>query len=131
MGVVRNFPACGGESTDMGRLRCQAQEQINALTGTEYVRVVRPTSLGEGPTPGRVRPGEVRQRHRCDADADHSWIGSIIQMSIEQDARPLPTGNTTEDPFRPEPGVPMLTGQGTQSDRRAVTSAVPSPSWSR
>ena len=44
MGVVRNFPACGGESTDTGRLRCQAKLQINALTGTEYVKVVTPAT---------------------------------------------------------------------------------------
>ncbi len=97
MGVVRNFPACGGESTDMGRLRCQAQEQINALTGTEYVRVVRPTTWA------KAQPLVVCALVKSDGAIgvlpmpNHGWIGSTIQMSIEQDATPLPTGTSTQD----------------------------------
>src|SRR5689334_20115931 len=41
-GVVRNFtaqPGCTSETTDMDRLRCNTRKQIDALTGTEYVKV--------------------------------------------------------------------------------------------
>ncbi len=97
MGVVRNFPACGGESTDTGRLHCQAKLQINALTGTEYVKVVTPATWAKN------NPLIVCALVKSDGVIgllpmpNGGWISSTTQMSIEQDAPPLPTGGSTQD----------------------------------
>lgn len=97
MGVVRNFPACGGESTDTGKLRCQAKLQISALTGDEYVKVVRPTTWAKN------NPLIVCALVKSDGAVgllpmpNGGWISSTTQMSIEQDAAPLPTGGSTQD----------------------------------
>ena len=42
-GVVRSFPACGGASTDMDKLKCNAKVQVGALAGTVYVKAWYPT----------------------------------------------------------------------------------------
>ena len=96
-GVVRNFAACGTATTDMDKLRCNAKINISALTGEEYVKVVKPATWAKSEplvvcalvkTAGGVgllpMPG-------------NGWITSRTQMSIEQDATPLPTGSTTQD----------------------------------
>lgn len=96
-GVVRNFPACGGASTDLDKLRCNAKQQISALTGTEYVKVVKP------PTWQKAAPLTVCALVKTDGGVgllpmpNGGWIKSTTQMSIEQDAAPLPTGNTNQD----------------------------------
>ena len=97
MGVVRNFPACGAETTDTGRLRCQAKQQINAVTGTAYVKVVTPTTWAKN------NPLIVCALVKSNGVIgllpmpNHGWIRSTTQMSIEQDAAPLPTGASTQD----------------------------------
>lgn len=99
MGVVRNFPACGGAATDMDRLRCEAKKQIDALTGVEYVKVVKP------PTWAKATPLIVCALVKSDGGVgllpmpNSGWITSSTQMSIEQDAAPVPTGTTTQDPL--------------------------------
>lgn len=97
MGVVRNFPTCGGATTDMDRLRCEAKNQINALTGTEYVKVVRPATWA------KTKPLIVCALVKSDGGIgllpmpNSGWITSSTQMSIEQDSTPLPTGSSTQD----------------------------------
>jgi len=96
-GVVRNFPACTGATTDMEKLKCNTHNQIDALTGTTYVKVVRPTTW--------VRPQPLIVCAMIDSDGgvgllpmpSGGWIEAKTQMSIEQDATPLPTGVTTAD----------------------------------
>lgn len=100
MGVVRNFAtdaSCTSASTDMDKLRCTTKLQIgNGTTGT-YVKVVKPAtwaktqplvvcavSLSSGSTGLLPMP-------------DAGYVSSTTQMSIEQDAAPLPTGATTSD----------------------------------
>ena len=81
----------------MGRLRCQAQAQINALTGTEYVKVVSPMTWA------KTQPLVVCALVKSNGAVgllpmpNHGWISSTTQMSIEQDATPLPTGASTQD----------------------------------
>ena len=97
MGVVRNFPACGGESTDMDKLRCNTKKQIDALTPSVYVKVVRPTTWA------KTQPLTVCTMVKSNGAIGllpmpkGGWVSSSIQMSIEQDATPLPTGSTTWD----------------------------------
>lgn len=95
-GVVRNFPACGTATTDMERLRCNAKTQIDAMTGTEYVKVVRPATWAKS------QPLVVCALVKTAAigmlpQPNNGWISSKTQMSIEQDATPLPTGVTNQD----------------------------------
>ena len=60
------------------------------------------------------------------------WISSTTQMSIEQDAAPLPTGRLDAGRLAGRSsGVPVLTRPGTRPPEILVTSAVRSPSWSR
>ncbi len=99
MGVVRNFPVCGAAATDMDKLRCQAKSQIAAPTGDEYVKVVKPATWA------RAKPLIVCALVKSDGGVgilpmpNGGWISSTTQMSIEQDAAPLPTGNTSSDPL--------------------------------
>ena len=97
MGVVRNFPACGGQTTDMDKLRCTTKTQIDALTPNVYVKVVRPATWA------KTQPLTVCAMVKSDGAIglvpmpNDGWVSSTIQMSIEQDATPLPTGTTTAD----------------------------------
>lgn len=96
-GVVRNFQACGGETTDMGKLKCNTRNQIDALTGTEYVKVVMPATWS------KTQPLVVCSMVKSNGGIgllpmpNDGWISSKTQMSIEQDSTPLPTGTTTSD----------------------------------
>ena len=97
MGVVRNFAACGTASTDMDKLRCNTKAQIDALTSAVYVKVVRPTTWA------KTQPLTICTMVKSSGAVgllpmpNGGWVKSTIQMSIEQDATPLPTGNTTWD----------------------------------
>ena len=96
-GVVRNFVACGGESTDIGKLKCDTKRQIDALTGTEYVKVITP------PVWKKTAPLIVCAMVKSDGAIgllpmrNEGWISSSTQMSIEQDTTPVPTGTTVAD----------------------------------
>lgn len=98
-GVVRNFVACGGQATDTDKLRCETKRQINALTGTAYVRVIVP------PQWKKTAPLVVCAMVKSDGAIgllpmpNGGWITSSTQMSIEQDSAPLPTGTTVADPL--------------------------------
>ena len=101
-GVVRSFPACGGETTDMGKLRCNAKVQIGALASTTYIKVWYPS----GPSVGWVKgyPLKVCAATKNTAPGmlpmpNGGWTRSQATMAVEQDAAPLPTGSTTEDPL--------------------------------
>jgi hypothetical protein len=96
-GVVRNFVACGGETTDTGKLKCETKRQIDTLTGTKYVKVIMP-SVWKKAAPltvcAMVKSGGGIGLLPLPNDG---WITSSTQMSIEQDATPLPTGTTVAD----------------------------------
>jgi hypothetical protein len=100
MGVVRNFPACGSETTDLGKLKCATRGQIDALTGTEYVKVIVPSTWA------KTNKLVVCAMVKSDGGIgllpmpNSGWISSSTEMSIEQDATPLPTGlNSASDPL--------------------------------
>lgn len=98
MGVVRNFAtdaSCTG--TDMEKLRCTTKLQIgNGTTGT-YVKVVKPATWA------KTQPLVVCAVALSSGSTgllpmpDAGYVSSTTQMSIEQDATPLPTGTTTSD----------------------------------
>lgn len=102
MGVVRNFtsdPTCSSKPDDMARLRCATARQIGAPTGVAYVKVVRPLKWA------RTQPLIVCAMVKSNGATgllpmpNGGWISATTQMSIEQDAAPLPTGATTSDPL--------------------------------
>jgi hypothetical protein len=98
-GVVRSFPACGGATTDMDKLKCNAKQQVGALAGVTYVKVWYP------PAPEgwlRGRPLKVCAAVSSTAPGmlpmpNGGWTRSQATMAVEQDSTPLPTGGTTED----------------------------------
>lgn len=98
MGVVRNFATCGSASTDLDKLRCQTKQQISALTGTAYVKV----SVAKW---AKAQPLVVCAMVKSSGGIgllpmpNGGWIGSTTQMSIEQDATPLPTGVSSTSPY--------------------------------
>lgn len=96
-GVVRNFASCGSAANDMDTLKCNAKLQISALTGTEYVKVVKPATWAKSEP--LVVCALVRSQGAVGIlpMPNGGWISSTTQMSIEQDAVPLPTGTTTQD----------------------------------
>ncbi len=95
--MVRNFVACGTETTDAGKLKCEAKRQIDTLTGTKYVKVIMPSVWK------KTAPLIVCAMVKSDGGIgllplpNGGWITSSTQMSIEQDATPLPTGTTVAD----------------------------------
>ena len=111
MGVVRNFatdPRCTSASDDMARLRCTTAIQINpaatsaqltAGTSGVYVKVVKPATWA------KTQPLVVCAVSKSSGASgmlpmpDGGYVSGSTQMSIEQDAAPLPTGVTTSDPL--------------------------------
>lgn len=98
-GVVKDFPACGTRVQDLAKLACYTEEQIGALTGPTYVKVVAPATWKKG------APLTVCAMVKSDGGVgllpmpDSGWITSKTQMSIEQDTYPLPTaGAAPADP---------------------------------
>lgn len=109
MGVVRNFATdsrCTSASDDMAKLRCTTVVQVNpgvtaaqltAGTSGVFVKVVRPSTWAKtqplivcavtkssGATGLLPMPGD-------------GYVSATTQMSIEQDATPLPTGTSVTD----------------------------------
>ena len=97
LGVVRNFAACGGATNDMDKLRCTTKQLISAPTGVAYVKIIKPTVWA------RSQPLIVCAMVKSEGGIGllpmprGGWIRSSTQMSIEQDAVPLPTGSTSAD----------------------------------
>jgi hypothetical protein len=97
MGVVRNFPSCGTATNDMDKLRCETKRQIDAVTGTTYVRVVKPSTWQKG------APLVVCAMVKSNGGIgllplpSGGWITTKTQMSVEEDTAPVPTGSTSED----------------------------------
>ena len=96
MSVVRNFPttgACVASDTDLVKAKCNAKAQISALVGTTYVKVV---------APAWVKGNALKVCTMISEDAalgllpmpNGGWIKNSVQMSIEQDATPVPTGTS-------------------------------------
>ena len=98
-GVVGNFTACGGEATDLGKLKCTIKNQVTPLTGTAYVRVVRPTTWAKG------QPLKVCATVSSDGGfgllplPNGGWLRTETEFSIEVEKLPTtnaaPTGTTT------------------------------------
>ena len=93
--------------------------QINALTGTEYVKVVTPATWAKN-NPLIVcalvkSDGVIGSLRDAERRLDRA---STTEMSIEQDATPLPTGTPTQDALPAgAPAYPCCTGRGAQTSR--------------
>jgi Flp pilus assembly pilin Flp len=96
-GVVRSFPACGGASTDMDKLKCNAKVQVGALAGTVYVKAWYPTGGWVKGNPLKVCAAVKNTAPGMLPMPNGGWTRSQATMAVEQDATPLPTGSTTED----------------------------------
>lgn len=97
-GVVRSFAACGSETTDLGKLKCNAKSQIGALTGPTYIKVVTPSGGW-----AKAKPLTICAMVKSDGGIgllpmpNGGWITSKTSMSIEQATAPLPTGSAAAD----------------------------------
>lgn len=97
-GVVRNFPACGSATTDLDKLKCNTKQEIGALTGPTYVKVVTPSGGW-----AKAKPLTICAMVKTNGAMgmlpvpNHGWIISKTQMSIEQANAPLPTGSASAD----------------------------------
>lgn len=103
-GVVKTFNPCGGETTDLDKLRCVTQEQIGTITGdTPYVKISFTSPWTKG------QPLTVCSLVKTKAVGilpmpNDGWIATKTQLSIEQ-ATPVPTGVAGIDRALP-PGAP-------------------------
>lgn len=86
-GVVESFPACASASTNSARLICRTKDNIGAITGPAYVRVLAPEGWSTG------KPLTVCAMVKSDGGVgllpmpDGGWITSRTSMSIEQDSQ--------------------------------------------
>jgi hypothetical protein len=48
LGVVRTVSACGGETAELGKLKCRTGDLIDAITGPEAVKVYAPQGWQRG-----------------------------------------------------------------------------------
>jgi hypothetical protein len=95
-GVVRNFSAtaCSG-TTDLEKLACKTNKQIDVITGTAYTRVVVPNGWAKG------EPLRVCSMVKTEGASglvpfpSGGWMKQQVEMSIEADQTPLPTGLTS------------------------------------
>jgi hypothetical protein len=97
-GIVRNFPDCGSAATDLDKLKCNTKEEIGAITGETYVKVVTPASGWEKAKPLKICAMVQSEGAIGLLPMPHGgWILSQTSMSIEQADVPLPTGSASAD----------------------------------
>jgi hypothetical protein len=95
-GVVRNFAGGGCTiGTDLEMLVCKTDELVGAISGKTYAKVVVPSSGW-----ARGSPLTVCAMVRTDGATglvpypSGGWLRQKVEMSIESDAPPLPTGGS-------------------------------------
>lgn len=91
-GVVKNFSG-GTGATDMAKLASLTSNQVNAITGPTYVKVIPPSPWKKGSP--LIICAMVKSNGAIGLlpMPDHGWITTKTQMSVEQDT-PVPTGAT-------------------------------------
>lgn len=100
LGVVQTFPACGGHSAELDKLRCATKEQIDAISGPMAVKVNAPNGWTKG------EPLVVCAMVRSEGAIGllpmpgDGLITAKTQMSIEVD-EPAPTTLTSADTALP------------------------------
>ena len=94
--VVKNFPSCGGASTDMDKLVCNAKSQVGGVAGTKYAKAAYPSGAN-GWKKGNALTVCVVVKGGSSFGIlpmpNGGAISSMTQLSIEQDAT-APTGGT-------------------------------------
>ena len=98
-GVVKTFSSCGGESTDLGKLKCSTKDMVDAITGPVAVKVTAPEGWQRG------KPLVVCAMVQSDGVGgllpmpNGGLITSKTEMSIEVEgeADPTPVALTVED----------------------------------
>lgn len=102
MGVVRNFATaspCTTQADDMAKLRCSTRLLIGTPQAKTFVKVVRPATWAKTQPLVVCAVVESYGKNGLLPMPDGGYTSSVTQMSIEQDATPLPTGTTTADPL--------------------------------
>ena len=105
--VTKTFPCTTTAATDMDRLRCNAKVQVGALMGTTYIKVYYPTAAATPSTPAWVKGNALKVCAAVSFNGpinlvpmpNQGWIRTQTMMAVEQDATPLPTGASFEDPL--------------------------------
>lgn len=100
LGVVRNFATsspCTTEADDMAKLKCSTKRLIGTPAETTYVKVVKPTTWARAQPLVVCAVVKTYGTNGLLPMPDGGYASSVTQMSIEQDATPLPTGSTTSD----------------------------------
>lgn len=106
-GVVRNFTTTGCTTgTDLVNLVCKTDKTVAGVGGTAYSKVVVP----QGWTKGKpLKVCSMVKTHGATGLVPYpsgGWLKQQVQMSIEADTAPLPTGLTTaSDPLPAGSGV--------------------------
>ncbi len=98
-GVVKTFSTCGGESTDLGKLKCTTKGMVDAITGPIAVKVVAPQGWERG------KPLVVCAMVQSEGAGGilpmphDGLITSKTEMSIEVEgaASPTPVSLSSED----------------------------------
>lgn len=86
-GVVESFPSCDTATTNSEKLICRTKDDIGALTGDAYVRVLAPQGWVVG------KPLTVCAMVKSDGGVgllpmpNGGWIKGKTQMSIEQETQ--------------------------------------------
>lgn len=102
-GVVRNFTFTGCSGDNMTQLKCYTNEQIDAISGQTYVKIVKPASWTKG------QPLTVCAVVHSDGVVglvplpNKGYITTKTRMSIEE-AGAMPTGAVSDT----LPSVPGL-----------------------
>lgn len=95
MGVVKNFPACVGASTEWDTMRCNTRERVGSLTGPTYVRVAAPSGWTRGEP--LLVCAQVDTSNALDflPMPNGGVARSMTEMSIEEEG--VPTGSAGQD----------------------------------
>jgi Flp pilus assembly protein TadG len=97
LGVVRTVSACGGETAELGKLKCQTGDLIGAITGPEAVKVYAPAGWERG------KPLVVCAMVKSEGAVgllpmpSDGLITSKTQMSIEVEGATAPSPLTASD----------------------------------
>jgi hypothetical protein len=93
--VVRNFPTTGACSTgtDMEKIKCLVKQEVGSVSGPTYVKVVTPTAgWSRGQSLKVCAMIKVNAATGLVPIPNDRLIRAKTEMSIENDAPPLPTG---------------------------------------
>lgn len=99
MGAVGTYPACGSETTDLGKIRCTTRAQIGLGGSSTAVKVLGPATWAKG------QPLVVCAMVQSAGDIgvipmpEGGLIRSKTQMSIETDLVPTGAPSSADSPL--------------------------------